>query len=299
MPCPSPFHGFSLPLALVALLPAMSALPATKPASAAPERTKTPLALSKRRQPNGWLDRVARTQARQPHWITPLVTVTPRLEQEFRFDFFRQTAAPGATTISYGGGKGLELIPAERVEVILGVPPYITHSQPGAQNGLGDTNFLLKYRLLAANEQNGAYILTLFFGVRAPTATNGNGAGHTVFSPTVAFGKGWAKFDLQTTLGVAVPSGAIERLGTPLAWNAAFQYRILRKFWPELEINSTFWPNGREDGEKEVFLTPGVVAGKLPIHHRLGLTIGTGMQIAVTSFHRYDHAWIVSVRLPF
>ena len=27
-----------------------------------------------------------RTQAEQPHWVTPLVTVTPRLEQEFRTD---------------------------------------------------------------------------------------------------------------------------------------------------------------------------------------------------------------------
>jgi hypothetical protein len=297
----SPLHGFSLPLALalVALPQTARALPATRPAGAAPGAPKAPLASSEKRRPRGWLDRVARTRARQPHWITPLVTVTPLLEQEFRFDFLRQTAAPGATTVSYGGGKGLELIPAERVEVILGLPPYITHTRPGPQDGLGDANFLLKYRLLAANESNGDYILTAFFGVRAPTATNGNGSGHTILSPTLAFGKGWGAFDLQTTLGVALPSGAVDRLGTPVAWNAALQYRVLRKLWPELEINSTFWPNGREEGEKEVFLTPGLVVGKLPIHHRLGLTVGTGIQIAATSFHRYAHAWIVSVRLPF
>jgi len=34
-------------------------------------------------------DRVSATQAAQPHWITPPVTVTPRLEQEFRRDFVR------------------------------------------------------------------------------------------------------------------------------------------------------------------------------------------------------------------
>ena len=33
--------------------------------------------------------RVSATQAEQPHWVTPLVTVTPRLEQEIRTDFVR------------------------------------------------------------------------------------------------------------------------------------------------------------------------------------------------------------------
>jgi len=37
-----------------------------------------------------WFSMVSATQAEQPHWITPVVTVTPRLEQEFRFDLSRQ-----------------------------------------------------------------------------------------------------------------------------------------------------------------------------------------------------------------
>jgi hypothetical protein len=37
-----------------------------------------------------WLDMVSATQAQQPHWMTPLVTVTPRLEQEFRADYYHQ-----------------------------------------------------------------------------------------------------------------------------------------------------------------------------------------------------------------
>src|SRR6516165_6154488 len=37
-----------------------------------------------------WLDMVSATQAVQPNWKTPLVTVTPRLEQEFRSDFCDQ-----------------------------------------------------------------------------------------------------------------------------------------------------------------------------------------------------------------
>jgi hypothetical protein len=38
-----------------------------------------------------WFDMVSATQAQQPHWITPLATTTPRLEQEFRYDIQWQT----------------------------------------------------------------------------------------------------------------------------------------------------------------------------------------------------------------
>jgi hypothetical protein len=289
----------SLVLLLPTLFPAAALCAAPGADQAAVAKMRPAARSPKEPAPRGWLARVARTQARQPHWITPLATVTPRLEQEFRFDFARQPAPSGATTTSYGGGKGLELIPFEKVEVILGFPPYLTHSQGGARDGLGDTNFLVKYRLLAANEQHGNYVLSLFFGTSAPAGTNGNSAGDTIFTPTFAFGKGWGHFDVQTTLGIAVPSSAADRLGTPLPWNTAFQYRFLGKLWPELEINSTFWPNGPKAGEKEVFLTPGLVVGKLPIRHRLGLTLGAGTQIAATSFHRYNHSWIVSLRLPW
>ncbi len=247
----------------------------------------------------GWFQRVSRTQAEQPHWITPLVTVTPRLEEEYRFDIFRQAGRAGAVTTVYGGGKGLELIPAERVELILGVPAYISHNRASARDGFGDASFLLKYRLLAASEKEGNYILTFFFGASAPTATNRNGPGRAIFTPSVAFGKGWGGFDFQTTLGVGLPAGAIDRLGTPLTFNTAFQYRLLKKLWPEVEVNSTWWPNGQNEGRRQAFVTPGIIIGRLPVWRRLGLTVGTGVQIAVTQFHTYNHNWIVSIRLPF
>jgi hypothetical protein len=248
---------------------------------------------------DGWFERVARTQAEQPHWITPLVTVTPRLEEEYRFDFFRQEMAGGVRTENVDGGKGLELIPARRVEIILGIPPYVSHRPASGSNGWGDTNFLLKYRLLSSNEQTHNGILTLFLGASAPTATHANGAGHWLFTPTLAAGKGWRGFDVQSTFGATLPGAALDRLGTPLAWNTAFQYRVLRKLWPELEVNSTFWPNGARSGKNQVFLTPGLVAGRFHLCKRTGLTFGAGMQIAATRFHTYNHNLILTVRLPF
>jgi Putative MetA-pathway of phenol degradation len=248
---------------------------------------------------DGWIERVSKTQAEQPHWITPVVTVTPRLEQEFRYDVSAQELAGGSTTVNIGGGKGLELIPAERVEVILGVPPYLDHGSAAARDGFGDVGFLVKYRLLARNEQSGNYIVTAFLGVTAPAGSYNNGAKHALITPTLAAGKGWGNFSVQSTIGAGLPAGDTARLGRPILSNTAFQYRIARKFWPEFEVNSTFWPDGTRAGKKQVFLTPGLVIGRIPLRHRLGLTLGAGFQIAATRFHAYNHNLIFTVRLPF
>ncbi|MFZ0771470.1 MAG: hypothetical protein WCA49_18035 [Candidatus Sulfotelmatobacter sp.] len=48
-----------------------------------------------------WFNMVSETQAEQPHWITPLNTTTPRLEQEFRRDIQRQTHNSGVTALTH------------------------------------------------------------------------------------------------------------------------------------------------------------------------------------------------------
>lgn len=64
-----------------------------------------------------WFDRVDAAQASQPHWMTPITTVTPRLEEEFRYDQFQQFLGNGAEVNNYFGGKGLELIPTTSNEI--------------------------------------------------------------------------------------------------------------------------------------------------------------------------------------
>jgi hypothetical protein len=248
---------------------------------------------------DGYFKRVAEQQAEQPHWITPVFTVTPRLEQEIRYDVFWQGHANGTTTENYGGSKGLELIPAKNVEVILGIPPYLVHNEPAVSNGWGDETFLVKYRFLSRNEENGNYILTAFLGASIPTGQYKNGAPHAVITPTLAFGKGWGNFDVVTTAGIQLPTSESQKLGQPVVWNVTGQYRVMRKIWPELEMNSTFYHNGPNGGKQQVFVTPGVMFGKFPIWHRLGATVGVGVQIATTHFHTYNHGWILTMRLPF
>ena len=82
-------------------------------------------------------------------------------------------------------------------------------------------------------------------------------------------------------------------------WNSVAQYRVWSKIWPEAEVNYTYFSQGLSDDKTGVSLTPGIVVGRFRIHERLGFTIGTGVQIATTHFHTYNHKYILTVRFPF
>jgi hypothetical protein len=70
-----------------------------------------------------WLANVTKTQSQQPHWITPVVLVTPRLEQEVRTDFVRRLLRKGQQDWNYENGKGLEVIPQSHIELLFNLPP--------------------------------------------------------------------------------------------------------------------------------------------------------------------------------
>jgi len=246
-----------------------------------------------------WFARVDKTQREQPHWVTPVATTTPRLEEEFRYDQLWQTNSAGITTNNYDGGKGLEMIPFEKVEVIFNLPPYLVHNNPTVKDGFGDVAFLVKYRLLSSNEERGNYILTAFLGWSLPTGSHTNGALHAIITPTIAYGKGFGHFDVQGTFGVGLPVADTNLVGRTFVWNNALQYRIFRKFWPEAELNSTFFQQGKNDGQKQNFVTPGLVMGRFHLWRRLGFTVGGGYQIATTRFHTSNHNGILTIRFPF
>jgi hypothetical protein len=203
-----------------------------------------------------WLDMVSASQASQPSWMTPLVTVTPRLEQEFRFDAYNQQNGKGSQgngqqITSYGGPGGvrLELIPAYNWEVILAAPPYETATGPkGAGQGWGDwPAFLIKYRLLSANKDNGDYIVTAFFQMSDPLNAPAKISNNILTAqPTLAFGKGWGDFDIQSTISVQVPVAALNAPGNPAATTFAnFGYPYFGTPPSSIICSSTFGRNSR------------------------------------------------------
>jgi len=254
--------------------------------------------------------RVSTTQAEQPHWVTPLVTVTPRLEQEIRTDFVHQYNSKGFATWNYGNSKGLELIPERHTEIIVNVPPFFNRSN-GASDGFGDISFLAKGRIYSRNEEHGNAIVTAFLAGSIPTGKNGNGSCCAVVTPTLAVGKGFGQYAFTSTAGGTLPVSNAHGLGHTITWNTVAQYRIAKSgvarfFWPEVELNSAFYKGGSSDGDTAVFATPGIIVGRIPLSHdasgkpkRLGLTFGLGQQIAVSHYHPNNHSTVITLRLPF
>jgi hypothetical protein len=246
-----------------------------------------------------WLERSDKAKDEQPHWMTPVATTTPRLEQEYRYDQLWNVNTKGITTDSYDGGKGFEFIPMDKVQISFNLPQYLDHNVSTAKNGFGDEAFLVKYRVASADEKHGNYIMTIFFGWSIPTGSYSNGAIHPVFTPTFAYGKGYKNFDAQGTFGVGLPSGDVWKLGQTYSWNNAFQYKVGKYIWPEVEVNSSFISGGPNSGKKQTFITPGLIFGRYKTIGRVKAVFGGGYQVATTHYHTTNHNGIVTVRFPF
>ncbi len=264
----------------------------TQNSSQAEEKKKSGLLRS-------WLRMADKVKANQPDWLSPLATTSGRLKQEFRYDVFDQPSSLGNRAYQLGGNKGLEFIAGSRTQLLLGVPTYTLQSPKGPPGGFGDIPLQLKFRIASAERNEGNYLLTFVFGATASTGSHRYGLGDAVLMPALAFGKGWGRFDVQSTFGASVPAGDTSKLGRQLQWNTAFQYEAAWKLWPELEVNSTFFETGKNNGEKQVLLTPGLGFGRVRFGKRFRFSSAAGLQIAATRFHAYNHRWIFSERFSF
>jgi len=246
-----------------------------------------------------WMKIAAKARASQPHFVAPIVTTHVMLVQQYRYDMSWQQDPVGATlTSNYGSSRGLEIIPSSRLEVGLFPPSYIVH-QTNAPDGFTDLSYQVKFRAFSRTESEGDYFVGFFLGGSVPTGRAPNGLGHAVLSPTFAAAKGLGPWDIQSTFGANLPTSGTNVLGRVVLFNTAVDYRIKGMIWPMIEQNSTFWVDGPLKGQKQVFLTPGLILGTFPLTGTLHVGIGVGVQIAVTPFHQYNHRWVFSVRFPF
>ncbi len=240
-----------------------------------------------------------RAHASQPHWITPLQTLTPLLEQEYRFDV-GHTMSPSFRQWVFGG-KGLELIPTDHTEVILGQPAYARATVNNfRESGWGPGFVTAKYRLLAAPEQNGNYVVSLMFTAQYPDG--GKFSPHNwSFFPQLGYGKGWGRFDVQGTVGYSIPSSGTVLWGHELSFHEALQYRVPGKlhFWPEMEFDTEHFIGGLTPGATTDLVTPGLVAGPFPLYGPVKLTLGGGVAFQVYPTGLNVKSPVFSVRLPF
>jgi hypothetical protein len=249
-----------------------------------------------------WSAQTSAIQAKQPAWAVPLATTYTGLFQVVRADIVRQIAPKGTYTWNIDNSKGVYFITPGNLEFDIDLPPYIKHNTT-AVDGWGDFSFLAKYRIASGNAQHGAYTLSAWVLTTVPTGQARNGSTNASFQPNLGAGKGFGHFDVQSTIGATLPSGApaTTAVGRPVLWNTVAQYRIGKLFWPELESNATFYKGGSNDGKTQEFITPGIIIGKCALHpadakSRPGLVFGGGMQIATSQFHTFNHSLILTAR---
>src|SRR3984893_6381555 len=260
-----------------------------------------------------WYDRVDAAYASQPHWMTPITTVTPRLEEEYRYDQSQQFLQNGSEIDNYFAGKGLELIPTETNEVLINVPAFEQRLPEGSKvkpaTGFADGNFVtVKQRLLSDNEENGNYILSAFLGFQAPTGiTAFTNRPAWIVTPTIAGGIGWGDFDIQGTIAYTLPTDERKHIGTSLVTSTTLQYHVGEYFWPEFAFNDTQWTSGERAARNQLFVSPGIMFGRFQIYNRVKFNFGIAYQVAVVPDHHildpltpmYNHAWILSMRMTF
>lgn len=235
---------------------------------------------------------------KQPDSLPPLVTKTANLQEGLIYDISREIPTNGIPLVISGGNRGIQFIPFGAFQITFAVTPYEFHNNTHVNNGFGDTQFSFKYRLASSNNEHKDFAISIATGVTVPTGSYPNGQQSGTLIPTVLGEKGWGPFYVQSTFGIQIPVSNTYLTGQLYLSNTAFQCRLGKKLWPELEVNSTGYKGGPLNGKKPTFVTPGLIVGKFPLNKNVGLSFGAGMQIATSSYHPYNHSLLFSIRVP-
>jgi hypothetical protein len=235
-----------------------------------------------------WFARVDQARESQPHWLPPLMTLSPLITELLREDAYYQWMGNGSRLLNLGASKGLFLVPTKTNEVDFGIPAYQERYAVQPAAGLADWQFLLvKQRLFSANAQEGNYVVTAALAAQAPTGAQPFTNDAFVITPTLAAGKGFGNLNIQAATSLVIPTVHEDTLGTTWRTNVAFQYQLAEIFWPEFEVNWAHWLDGSQrSGLHEVFLTVGALFGPFPIGGRVAIVVGGGFQFAVAPAQR-------------
>lgn len=240
--------------------------------------------------------------ALQPPLITPIMGPDPRLIQYARASFSREYAEAGNEVVNFGNNRGGGVISGNRFEFDWCPPAYIEHNST-AVDGFGDTSTLVKYRIASGSAQHGNFDLAAMLSHSFATGSYKNGAATDSFAPTLAGAFAFhRRFDVIASLGGTMPTGKIAVQGRSIASNTEFQFHASKAFWFELENNAAFYRGGEHNGKMQNFLLPGafyVIRRKewKPTHPFF--ILDSGMQVATSTFHTYNHNLISEARILF
>lgn len=238
----------------------------------------------------------------QPTWMSPLIQPDSRFGQSLRLSVSDSTTPTGTHTVNYGNWHTLTEPLGNRVQLNFMAQPYIQNNSPTIKNGFGDPMVEVKYRIASGNATRGNYALTAMLAETFPTGSYHNGALTPLYFPTLAAGKMWGRFNVQSTIGGMMPTGKIAAQGRQILWNTTAQVLLGSRLWADLEDNVTYNVGGPIAGKTENFLTPATFyvlrRNTWPPTHMI-VAIGGGMQFATSAFHTYNHNLIPEVRILF
>ena len=257
---------------------------------------------------DSWSARAHEAMNSEPHWIPPINTITPRLTQVARYDQAWQSTGAPASIDTFGGGKGVEVIPFSTTSFTFNIPAYSERSKKGDASGWLDCPIVVvKERLISAAPQDGDYIVTGYLIAQAPTGSAAFTNHAWLITPGLGFGKGWDDFNIEGGITFALPTAHATAIGTAVTTNLMGQYHLSKYLWPEVELNDTAWSGGSRRGLNQLFMTVGSVFGNFALIDNYSLGIGLGYQFALTNHDIsakvlnpvYDHNWILSLRVAY
>jgi hypothetical protein len=240
--------------------------------------------------------------ALQPSWMSPLYQSDPRIAQSVRLSFANSYTQTGTRTVNYGNYHTIGLLAGNRLQFSFMVPPYVQNNSAAAKDGFGDTMEEGKFRIASGNAQHGNYAVTALLCYSAPTGSHQNGALTSLYWPTVAAGRAWGRFNVQSTLGGQLPSGKIAAQGRQVQWNTTAQVHATSHIWMDIEDNAFYNYGGLFDHRTTNYITPAafyLVRRKNWAPTHAYLVFDSGMQIATSSFHPCNHILISEVRIAF
>ena len=169
-------------------------------------------------------------------------------------------------------------------------------------DGFGDAATLVKYRIASGNAQHGNFILTAVLSHCFATGSHKNGAMTDSYGPALAGAKAFKRMDVIASVGGTMPTGKIASQGRAILWNSVVQAHVTRPLWFEVENNASFYFAGKNDGRVQNFATPTVfyvVRKKEWKAAHPFLIFDSGMQIATSRLHSYNHNLISEMRILF
>ena len=251
-----------------------------------------------------WHRMTEESRKRQPPWVSPLVSITPALIQQVRYDLYDQTKSNGNKSWDFGNGKGIDFLASPTTQVTIGLPQYLYSPNGSGLTGLRGENLALKERILSSPENEGSYVLSVYLGALTPTGTlpAREPSDHWVWTPMILFGKGWGPFDVLINVGTQYADGDNRNLSSAIVYNLALQYH-LGLLCPSVELSSGPTVTRFLDvGTSGLFVTPELLFGPFPAGNGLALQGCLGYQIALNSvsvLEQYANALILSFRMLF